>query len=292
MAPLEGPVGVGALIDAVMLGCVIVQSCVYYKNSRGDAWLLKVLVSLVLLLLFSHLGCMAAWLWASVEGNTGDASVPDSATILFGVSSVCGATILFLERCFFSHRIMKASDNHMLAFVFFVWCIFSFTAALGGASVFFTNGTADLTSQLDSNWVFPLVILSGLVCDLATNIATAVYLRSETPTEAVDALGRIARLLLLAAETSIVTSLFDVAAVIVYWSTKTNLAWVGLFVLMPGVFANTFLAALNARGHLCADIEHQRVKINDKLINGQGKRPPIKITISEKVGKLSENSPV
>jgi len=45
MAPLEGPVGVGALIDAVMLGCVIVQSCVYYKNSRGDAWLLKVLVS-------------------------------------------------------------------------------------------------------------------------------------------------------------------------------------------------------------------------------------------------------
>jgi len=41
---------------------------------------------------------MAAWLWASVEVNTGDASVPDYATILFGVSSVCGAIILFLER--------------------------------------------------------------------------------------------------------------------------------------------------------------------------------------------------
>ena len=45
MAPLEGPVGVGALVDAVMLGCVIVQSCVYYKNARAGAWLLSVLVS-------------------------------------------------------------------------------------------------------------------------------------------------------------------------------------------------------------------------------------------------------
>lgn len=45
MAPLEGPVGVGALVDAVLLGCVFVQSCMYYKNSRRDTWLLKVLVS-------------------------------------------------------------------------------------------------------------------------------------------------------------------------------------------------------------------------------------------------------
>lgn len=81
---------------------------------------------------------------------------------------------------------MKASNNHLLAFVFFVWCIFSFTAALGAASIFFTSGTADLTNQLDSSWIFPLVFLSGLVCDLATNVATAIYLRSEAPTEAVE----------------------------------------------------------------------------------------------------------
>ena len=47
MASLEGPVGIGALVDAVMLGCALVQSCVYYKNSRGDMWLSKVLVSLL-----------------------------------------------------------------------------------------------------------------------------------------------------------------------------------------------------------------------------------------------------
>lgn len=45
MAPLEGLVGVGALLDAIMLGCLIVQSCVYYKNSRGDAWVFRILVS-------------------------------------------------------------------------------------------------------------------------------------------------------------------------------------------------------------------------------------------------------
>jgi len=293
MASLEGPVGIGALFDAVMLGCVIVQSCVYYKNSRGDTWLLKVLVSLILFLLLSHLGCMAAWLWASTEGNIGDGSLPDYATFLFGVSSVCGAVILFLERCFFSRRIMKASNNHLLAFVFLVFCIFSFTAALGAACVFFTNATADLTSQLSSSWIFPLVIFSGLVCDLAINTATAFYLRSQTQMEVADTLGRVARLFFLIAETSAVTSLFGVAAVLVYWLTKTNLAWVGLLVFMPGVFANTLLAALNARGHLGTDIEHRRAfKIGDELIDKRVKKPPIIIAISKQMEKHSEKSPV
>lgn len=78
------------------------------------------------------------------------------------------------------------SNNHLLAFIFFILCIFSFTAALGAASVFFTNTTADLTSQLSGSWIFPLVIISGLVCDLATSITTAFYLRYETPTEVAE----------------------------------------------------------------------------------------------------------
>ncbi|KAH0832344.1 hypothetical protein J3R83DRAFT_13360 [Lanmaoa asiatica] len=238
---------------------------------------------------------MAAWLWASAQANTGDASVPHYATILFGVSSVLGTVILFLERCYFSRSILKASRNHLLAFVFFVFCVFTFTAALGAACVFFTNATADLTSQLSSTWIFPLVIISGLVCDLAITIVTAFYLRSQTLTEVADCLG---------------------------WSTRMH-AWrcvllsrfVTVFdVTINPVFANTLLAGsvtppasrnpmtdtpplrrnrLNARGHLCADIQHQRTfKVGDKLIDERVNRPPIMITISKKVEKQSERSPV
>lgn len=143
---------------------------------------------------------MAAWLWASAQADTGDASIADYAAILFGVSNVLGAMILFFERvshhpplpssidpktsqCFFTHRILKVSNNHLLTFIFFIFCIFSFTAALGAASLFFTNATADLTSQLSGGWIFPLVILSGLACDLAISIVTAFYLRYQTPIE-------------------------------------------------------------------------------------------------------------
>lgn len=41
---------------------------------------------------------MAAWLLASAQVTTEGVSVPDYATILFGVSGVLGATILFFER--------------------------------------------------------------------------------------------------------------------------------------------------------------------------------------------------
>ncbi|KAF8547672.1 hypothetical protein OG21DRAFT_859183 [Imleria badia] len=132
---------------------------------------------------------MAAWLWASTEVDARDASVPDYATILFGISSVCGAVILFFQRCFFSHRIMKASNNHMLAFVSLIFCIFSFTAALGAACVFFTHSTADLARQLSSVWIFPVVIILGLVCDLVINFSTAFCLRCQTPTEVAECAG-------------------------------------------------------------------------------------------------------
>jgi hypothetical protein len=131
--------------------------------------------------------------------------MPGYATILFGVSGVLSATILFLERCFFSVRILQVSNNHLLAFVFFISCIFSFTAALGAASVFFVNATADLASQLSSSWIFPFVIISGLVCDLAISVTTAFYLRAHTPTEVADASRHVSGLLLLVAETSSVT---------------------------------------------------------------------------------------
>ena len=78
---------------------------------------------------------------------------------------------------------MKLSNSHLLAFLFFVLCIFTFTAALGAATIFFTHATADLTSQLSNSWIFPLVLISGLTCDLAINFVTGFYLRSQTLAE-------------------------------------------------------------------------------------------------------------
>ncbi|KAG9308791.1 hypothetical protein JVU11DRAFT_11416 [Chiua virens] len=293
MAPLEGPVAIAALADAVLLGCVIVQSCMYFKNSERKVWLLTILVSLILLLLLSHLSCMAAWLWASMQADIANISVPGFATILFGLSSVFGAVILLFERFFFSYRILKETNNHLLAFAFFILCIFSFTAGVGAASVFFMNATADITSQLGGKWIFPLMIISGLVCDMAISIAAAYCLRSQIPTDITDAMGRVTRLFHFLAETGCVTSLFGLVTVIVYWPTRSNLAWISLFVSMPGVFANAFLAALNSRSQLCDDITHQRrFGIGEELIDSTVKRQPIMIAISHRVEKHSEKNPV
>ena len=89
-------------------------------------------------------------------------------------------------QCFFSYRIVKTSNNHLLAFLSFVFCIFSFTAALGAACVFFTDETANLAPQLSSIWIFPVVLILGLICDLVINVATAFCLRSQTRTEVAE----------------------------------------------------------------------------------------------------------
>ncbi|KAG9308467.1 hypothetical protein JVU11DRAFT_11809 [Chiua virens] len=305
MAPLEGPVAIAALADAVLLGCVIVQSCMYFKNSERKVWLLTILVSLILLLLLSHLSCMAAWLWASMQADIANISVPGFATILFGLSSVFGAVILLFERFFFSYRILKETNNHLLAFAFFILCIFSFTAGVGAASVFFMNATADITSQLGGKWIFPLMIISGLVCDMAISIAAAYCLRSQIPTDITDAMGRVTRLFHFLAETGCVTSLFGLVTVIVVSISPTSLKNTPdvvavladeiepLFVSMPGVFANAFLAALNSRSQLCDDITHQRrFGIGEELIDSTVKRQPIMIAISHRVEKHSEKNPV
>lgn len=56
--------------------------------------------------------------------------------------------------------------------------------ALGAACIFFT-GTKDLMNQLYGGWIFPLFIVSGLVCDLAISVTIAFYLRFRPSTEVV-----------------------------------------------------------------------------------------------------------
>ena len=56
---------------------------------------------------------MSAWLWANGQADTGEASVADYAVILFGVSNISGAAILFFERV--SHRppcLSSCVDQH------------------------------------------------------------------------------------------------------------------------------------------------------------------------------------
>lgn len=49
---------------------------------------------------------MAAWLWANRQTGTEDPSVADYASILFGISNVFGAMILFIERVSYFHVVL------------------------------------------------------------------------------------------------------------------------------------------------------------------------------------------
>ncbi|KAF9219188.1 hypothetical protein BS17DRAFT_436728 [Gyrodon lividus] len=272
MVPLEGPVGVGMLVDSILLGCALMQSCLYYKNAREDRWLQKGLVALILFFLITHFGCSAIWLWANTRVDIANTAEPTYATVAFGISKLFGAILLFVERCFFARRVSKLSNNRLLTFIFAVLCAFTFAVALVAATVFFTPVATDLTSQLSQNWIFPLAIISALVCDLTMSIAIALYLKGQAPFGVTHTGGIVNLLFLWAAETCIVTSFIDIATALTYWLARTNFAWVGLFALMPGVFANSLLAALNVRGRLFVHIEHQSViNVDNKLINQKAK---------------------
>ncbi|KIJ61171.1 hypothetical protein HYDPIDRAFT_31649 [Hydnomerulius pinastri MD-312] len=281
--PLVGPVEVGVLVDTVLFGCALLQSCVYYKNSQRDRWPLKGLVALVLFFLIAHFGLLIGWLW-NTEVAVGGAAEPAYASVILGVVSILGAIVMVIGRCFFLSRIWKMSDNRLLASIFCILCAFTFTVALVASRAFFTPSTSDLTSQLNGDWIIPLAMVSALVCDLLTTTTISLYLRAQahiavtqfvlSPSERNpltntlhSTTGTIGLLCLWAIEANLLTSSLDIAVVLSYWLAKDSFAWFALYTLMPGVFANSLLAAIHSRDRLVVDIEQCAIKMDNTLID-------------------------
>ncbi|KAG1755404.1 hypothetical protein EDB19DRAFT_1901621 [Suillus lakei] len=232
-----GPVVLGALVNACLFGCLIVQTYVYYANFANDHRAIKFTVAAVFASQIAHVICVSSSLW-----NVAVSAYDDplrlqvfpwgaDATILF--TAITGV----LVESSFAFRLWKLSKSLSLPLLSLALCLVAKLASLLIAvKAFMMTNLA--TFAHDQNMLITLSLTSRVVCELILTMAIAWYLRKQRGTTSV-----IDRLVLWTIETGLITSLIAVLVMSFFLAMKQNYIWVGLYAILASVNANSLLAS-------------------------------------------------
>ncbi|KAG2143577.1 hypothetical protein DEU56DRAFT_910711 [Suillus clintonianus] len=175
---IVGPVVLGALIDACLFGCLIIQTYVYYANFANDHRAIKLTVAAVFATQIAHVICVSATLWYIAVSAYDDSlklqTLPlgADATILF--TGITGA----LVESYFAFRLWKLSKRLPLVILSLVLC-----AVAQVISIVVTAKAVNMTSvaafEIDQNVLITLSLTSRVLCDLILTLSIAWYVRKQ-----------------------------------------------------------------------------------------------------------------
>ncbi|KAH7928804.1 hypothetical protein BV22DRAFT_1126309 [Leucogyrophana mollusca] len=246
---LAGPIEVGAIATSFLLGCVAIQTYVYYIRFPADPLITKILVASVVIVEFAHLLSVGAGLWqATIEPlvNPAPLSVfPYSADIIIALTIV----ISFCVQSFFALRLLRLSGGRVLPLI----CLaMSTLSAVSGFVV--TAHAFAMTSLVDfmeaQFSTLTLSLTAGAVCDLMITAALTYNLMKMRTTS----FGRTSRLIdvliLWTIETGLAPCICALAVVACFAAMQENYIWEGIYAVLAGIYANSLLAILNSRSSI------------------------------------------
>ncbi|KAG2156349.1 hypothetical protein DEU56DRAFT_937435 [Suillus clintonianus] len=173
-----GPVVLGALVNACLFGCLIVQTYVYYANFGNDRRAIKITVAAIFASQIAHVTCVSASLWNVAVSTYGDPLRLQvfpwgaDATILF--TAITGV----LVESPFAFRLWKLSKSLYLPLLSLALCLAAQSVSLVIAVRAF-NMKSLATFAHDQNTLITLSLTSRVVCELTLTMAIAWYLRKQ-----------------------------------------------------------------------------------------------------------------
>ncbi|KAH7927603.1 hypothetical protein BV22DRAFT_268548 [Leucogyrophana mollusca] len=241
---MRGPL-IGTLIGLLLYGVTCMQIFFYFHNYQDDRPSLRRTVAVLWLLETVHAGMLMKTMDYYLVANYGDPSILSSATWDIAVIFIIGLLIDFIVYLYFSWRIWTffkrrpvlvfmcaiAFARTGLSIVPCIWCVL--------AKSWFVYREETKTIILVGNILF-------IVGDTFSATVFIYYLRqSRIGIYRTDRL--INRLLLYTMATGALTSLVDVAALIVTLLQPNGLAFMGVILVQTQLYANSLLTSLNVR---------------------------------------------
>ncbi|KAG1747655.1 hypothetical protein EDB19DRAFT_279798 [Suillus lakei] len=223
------------------------QFIVYCRVYLREGWHTKSLVIVIWLLDLSHSALVAVALWDSIIATYGDLSKLDTIPWCIGPTIQITAIITFLVQSFFAHRIYKLQKKKKLTVAIPIVAV-SF-ARLVMASI--TNGEMLLLKSYSTyfqqfSWIFTMGLLLSALVDIMITISLCYFLRKSRP-KFTDTVRIIDTLTFWTVQNGSMTSAAAIATLICWKTMPTNRIFLGLHFVVAKLYANSFLATLNAR---------------------------------------------
>ncbi|KAJ8690334.1 hypothetical protein PTI98_011765 [Pleurotus ostreatus] len=294
-----GALHASSSVSGILLGCLVVQSYVYYKKHYDDPLGVKILVVTLVTSEIAQQLCMIDADYTLAISNWGN------PTIFFRLPASLWATIVIsvlnspLVESFYFWRIYKISQRMWPSvigtFLSWLrcagWLVFASTAAQQGS---LTPGFID-----DKSWLIITLVAFGLVTNgfLAAVMVYYLIRNRHTPFRRTKLL--IDRLIMWTVQTSIITgyTLLDphamchlftpprlayAATLILFITLRNTLIWFGILACTTKVCANCLLSSLNDRAKIRVHTKSEALSSSDVPMQPQtnSQQSPIVINIS------------
>ncbi|CAL1705754.1 unnamed protein product [Somion occarium] len=241
-----GALLIGALVSLFLSGVVSMQSIVYYQVYRSDRQMIKCLVTAIWILDLAHSGflCGTDWIYLVLNRTNVDPVAEISWTVI--VSVALTATMSFLVHSFYTHRLWMLSNGNLYLIVPIASLnLLRIAAGYASSAEMARKDTWD-TFFHTTGWLFTLGLVTSSVLDLVVGLSLILLLRrNRTGFQNMDQV--IRTLTLFTIETGMLTSVAMIAALVCWLSMPDNLIFLALYFTICHLYANAFLATLNAR---------------------------------------------
>ncbi|KAH7927678.1 hypothetical protein BV22DRAFT_1127245 [Leucogyrophana mollusca] len=260
-----GPLELGTVVTSVLFGCAIIQAYVYYSKFTADRWIIKAMVATMIALEAAHLACLADSLWVmtiTTYGYPGKLVVlPYSGDLLIIFSAIISCCV----QVFFIYRLYKLSGSTVLPLI-----------CLGMSAVFTIPGfiiaaaacrmTSVVQFEIEQFRAITTSLVAGAACDVMITTVLTYHLVKIRKSSFVQTTAKSMDLLILyTIETGLAPSVFALVTVACFLTMSQNYIWIGTYVVLANVYANSLLAALNSRSVFRNRSPDEHIELGSRL---------------------------
>ncbi|KAI8983232.1 hypothetical protein BD414DRAFT_490307 [Trametes punicea] len=240
------PVLLGGLVALFLSGAVFMQVALYYQLYHTDRWRIKTLVLAVWVLDLTHSAMVCTANWENMVVHYGGFDTLDSIAWSIAVTIALTAVTTFIVHCFYIQRIHSLSRGN--------WFIVTPLTALALLRVSAASVTTSEMIRLGNyplfiaqfSWVFTLGLAVSAGLDVLITIIMCYYIRRGR-TGFVRMNHIIDVLTLYTVENGMITCIATCLSLFFWLFMRSNFAFLGMHLAINKLYANSFLASLNAR---------------------------------------------
>lgn len=244
-----GAILIGNIVCVFLSGIVTMQVLLYYRIYPKDLTRIKLIVGTVWLLDLVHSIMVSTANWEYLIDNYGDASIQDTIFWSVAVTIAFTAVITFFVHCFFCHRILTLSRyNYFITVPIFILALARLAFACVTTSRMILLGSFKEFIRI-SSYIFTAGLAMATTVDFLIAAALIYYLnKNRTGFSAMDSI--IDSITVYTVESGLLTSVVTVISLIFWLTMSHNLVFLALHFAISKLYANAFLATLNARRSL------------------------------------------
>ncbi|KZT19319.1 hypothetical protein NEOLEDRAFT_977673 [Neolentinus lepideus HHB14362 ss-1] len=275
---IAGTLLISIFLAAILYGVTTTQTFLYYQNYPKDRLLLKGLVALVWVFETLHTAFCIDFIYNYVITNFDNPEALNDIYWSGGITVVLGVLVAGVVHAYYIRRVWILS-NHNIILTIFLALVALLRFAFGITTTTLTYRISHWTTFRERH--LPLGGLSSAATVDLVVAGSLIYFLEHSRTGFDRSDSRINLLMVYTINTGLITSIVSVVIVVTYASLPSTLVFLGLVEIQSKLYANSFLASLNARSHILNHgPSHSEYSSGNSSRNRRIHNPPMPAQIS------------